>query len=1310
MQGYEEEFDDNPFFQLLRRRYSKVLANAQEHRHVVCIPMVGSVDVSTVTTAVVEAHILKWSDDSVTTINGKALEVDGAVLRTRDGFPTARTVQVLFEETFYNVRDESYRVVCIDRPITGEVLASQAVELETLPQCDAFLWRVRHDRKVRSRIQGLFQQFEDAWVGIHDSKGSIGLAELGDAANAVYTRAMQIVLSQSTHRKMKSSKSHMESLRLAIEVFVLHGVSFAVNTALSTIYGAADAALNRQTRALADLDGAALGLPEGLTLSLPDALEDVQMIQAAATPTAKLQCVERAVTTLTKGSGLTISADELIPLLSLLVIHSGIPNWTAILRFIEQFQLHRPVSQQLRYMQVSLEGALTHVGAGGLTELGVMGRAPSRTSCDDLDSEMERYWRAVQADDAKTVAGVIGQSQLEPALCHPLCDCDKCVLLRADHEAKPSTVTLATCDDLGRTALHAAARAGAAEVVSALIELGADVDARDQNESTPLHLSCREDQVNCTLILLQQGADRNTVNADGDTPLHFCAMNGHERCAKAFFFDDSDNMHVNIRNNTGLTPLHLAARWGYGPIVALLLMHGAERTVRNSRGQTPAQMSCNQHIINILGSSELSAATTEFMQSFAISQSPLSFNEEEGPSPAADGDNAVAGSAAPMCDEESNGPRRRNSLSWFGFRTVQDEETAVVQSDEELARRQIDLGVFLDAIEGGDANFVRRIIMVKQSRTNVSPPRAKAALANETAKCHPLCQCDKCIRLGGTISEKATVEDLIMNPNADGFNAIHVAALHGQTEILQILVRTGCSPNYPTTTAVTPLHCAAQYNHCESVRRLMSLNANPDLADANGNTPLHFCAQNGHIDTAKLLLSGVVVVDAQNNRGDTPLHNATRWNDAELVEELIKQGASVDIPNKVGKTAVDLARGKEIAAVFNQDEKAVSTEILVCHIQPPLFHLNGRYIQIGLMPRGIYGGRAASGADLSEKLPVFQRRDAAPRIAGDGWAGVQAVMYYDGGREAWVLAKEVGSEEVLAFACTQADHPAVNTSAWSVATGGGGFRIDIDVDIVGIDGSVATDEAFSTLKGMAWRAPEAAPADPGKNGVSADDAVGSNVRGLSPMADALSKIREADIKEHLDEVETRMISDRSSPQIDARLATLFSICRFDRESLQSTDKNPKKLVRRKSMPSLTRMSQRSPPSVVSMSPIVEGIAAAAAVVTPTSTPPRPASIGGAAISPPIPITNGRMPKFASMSSLDGGPPDFPASRVTSGAASPQRGIEPATPLNYKRDSEMIEKLKGLPSLSAPIGAARFGFDEDPSISCVVLPSPPPNLV
>lgn len=173
----------------------------------------------------------------------QSLIADGSTLRTSEGFPEPhRTVNVLFEETFFNSRDESYRVVCIDRPLAGAVVAGAVgaavgVEVATLEQAEAYLWRVRHDRKVRARIQGLFEQFETAWAGLHQHRGDVGLDQLVDAVNAVYSRALQIVLTQSTHRKIHRTapKGQSDPLPEAVEVFVMYGLARPVTAALSTV-------------------------------------------------------------------------------------------------------------------------------------------------------------------------------------------------------------------------------------------------------------------------------------------------------------------------------------------------------------------------------------------------------------------------------------------------------------------------------------------------------------------------------------------------------------------------------------------------------------------------------------------------------------------------------------------------------------------------------------------------------------------------------------------------------------------------------------------------------------------------------------------------------------------------------------------------------------------------------------------------------------------------------------------------------------------------------------------------------------------
>jgi len=84
--------------------------------------------------------------------------------------------------------------------------------------------------------------------------------------------------------------------------------------------------------------------------------------------------------------------------------------------------------------------------------------------------------------------------------------------------------------------------------------------------------------------LLKEGADVNVKDDYGRTPLHVAAEKGEVEIVKLLLEKGAD---VNVKNNNGQTPLHYAASGGYTEIVKLLLERGADVNVKNKNVSTP---------------------------------------------------------------------------------------------------------------------------------------------------------------------------------------------------------------------------------------------------------------------------------------------------------------------------------------------------------------------------------------------------------------------------------------------------------------------------------------------------------------------------------------------------------------------------------------------------------------------------------------------------------------------------------------------------------------------------------------------------
>jgi ankyrin repeat protein len=234
-------------------------------------------------------------------------------------------------------------------------------------------------------------------------------------------------------------------------------------------------------------------------------------------------------------------------------------------------------------------------------------------------------------------------------------------------------------------------------------------------------------------------------------------------------------------------------------------------------------------------------------------------------------------------------------------------------------------------------------------------------------------------------------------PPADGATALHWAAHWDDTEMAELLIRSGANVQAANRFGVTPLSLACTNGSAAMIELLLKAKADPNTAAAEGETPLMTAARTGNAVGLKLLLAAGAKANARETwRGQTALMWAAAEGHVPVMEALIAAGAEINARSKAGFTPLLFAvrEGKAEAvrtllkAGANVNEvlsgrRGASSPALVVAVANAHFELAAMLLDAGADPNGGGDGWTALHIITAVRKPGAGSNDPAPPGSGN---------------------------------------------------------------------------------------------------------------------------------------------------------------------------------------------------------------------------------------------------------------------------------------------------------------------------------------
>jgi ankyrin repeat protein len=406
-------------------------------------------------------------------------------------------------------------------------------------------------------------------------------------------------------------------------------------------------------------------------------------------------------------------------------------------------------------------------------------------------------------------------------------------------------------------------------------------------------------------VLLANKADVDAKDNTGRTPLHLAADRDHKDVAELLLASQAD---VNTKANDGSTALHLAAFKGREDVVELLLANKAEVNAKDRDGMMPlhyAEANGYKDVAELLrqhGGQELSTP---------VQAAPAASAQASGTD--------TTTLAGEIHDAAQNG-------------YLANVEALIKDNPDLVFSKDIAGATPLLVAAAKGHRDVAELLLAHNAEVDAKANNGRTPLHMAASNGH-----QDVVEL--LLGHKAEVNA----KDSDGMTPLHYAAANSYKDVAELLRQHG-GQDFPT-----PNRLASGAYPQKNLNHALVVTSNTDVAtrDDNGRTPLILAADDG--DTIRRLIAAGADVNAKANDGMTALMASAQLGMEDCINILIGAGAAIDAKDNRGWTA--------LMFVARSNAGGVGT------IGP-----NGRWIPAqGYSRKGSASALIAAGADIKAR-------------------------------------------------------------------------------------------------------------------------------------------------------------------------------------------------------------------------------------------------------------------------------------------------------------------------------------------------------